>query len=130
MAVGELNEAERWLLLSLDAESPLPELLLPIVLNEGRVTRQVRPRLDVPEAAAALARLAERGYVEVRLLPHDAPADWEDGREVDADGLRLVLDDPLNWRFPHEMPEGREIYWAATTADGEAAYNRSVEPGH
>jgi len=75
--VGELTDAEFWLLLSLDAESAVWELLMPITRIEGRQRRQIRPSLEIPEAAEALASLAARGFVEVRVRPEGVD-DWDE----------------------------------------------------
>lgn len=113
----ELNDEEFWVLLSLDSESPLHELLVPIFIHEGGRTTQTRPALDVLHAAEALASLAARGYAEVRLMGDDY--DWDRGRVIDQRALDAVVANPLHWSL-------HTRYWAAATDEGEAAYSRAA----
>lgn len=123
--MSELTDAEFWILLSLDAEQGLFELLMPIVQVEGRRQRQIRPELTVTDAAQALVTLVARGFVEIRAS--QVFYDWEAGRVVTADEVQAAAGDPLTWRVPSEVPEGRETYWAVITAEGEAAYGAGSE---
>jgi hypothetical protein len=113
-----MTDHEFWVLLSLDAEVPLPEVLMPLVMERAGTSEQIRPALDVPPASAALAAIVARGYAEVRALGDDR--DWETGRVLQIDEVGRVLSDPATWSASYDTA----IYWAAATNDGEAAYAR------
>ena len=122
----ELTDAELWVLLSLDAESYLHELLMPIDRIEGRQRRRDRPSLEIAEAAAALASLAERGFVEIRMTAqHDY--DWDRAQPVAIRDVRGVVGDPVNWSVPSEHAERRGLYLVDATDEGEGAYRREME---
>jgi hypothetical protein len=158
MAAGDecLTDAEYWVLLSLDDASLLAELLLPIVQVERRGSlvrrrwreRELRPKLEIAQAAGALACLVANGLVEVREVRerderhHDLealrlgsgpplmvePHPFDRGRPLATEEFRRAVGDPLNWRYPAEA-DAEFTYWAAITAPGEAAYKLKASEG-
>jgi hypothetical protein len=119
-----LSDHEFWILLSLDDQSRLFELLIPIVLSEGSEQREVRPRLRFEDAAEALISLVRRGLVEIRAWPMD-DSDPYDAPLVAAEQAEPVLRDPTRWRPPSDDPERAVEYWAEITPAGEDAYVRN-----
>ena len=118
----ELTEAEFWLLLSMDAESRLFELLLPVSQHRDGETRRLRPPLDISAAVEALSALVATGLVELRVMGGaDEPDGWH---RIPGDQVQAIIHDPPNWRVPSEATG---TYWAAATFDGEAAYRRASE---
>jgi hypothetical protein len=124
MSADELSDPEAWVLLSLDSDSFLHELLLPVTLIEGQTERLIRPQIDIAVAAEALTSLVARGLAEVRAAQPDGH-DPESVRTLTADEVRDVGGDPMNWRVLSEIADRREVYQVIATDAGEAAYQRA-----
>ena len=119
-----LSDPEFWILLSLDDQSRLFELLMPVALLAGSEEREIRPRLRFEDAAEALISLVRGGLVEIRAWPMD-DSDPYDAPLVPADDAQAVLRDPSHWRLRSDDPERAVEYWAQITPAGEAAYVRN-----
>jgi hypothetical protein len=120
---GALSDPEFWILLSLDDQSRLFELLMPIVQHAGSEQREVRPRLRIEDAVEALIRLVRGGLVEIRAWPIDDSSPY-DAPLLAASEVELVLRDPTSWRSRADDPERAVEYWAGITPSGEDAYVR------
>jgi hypothetical protein len=118
-----LTDAEFWILLSLDAESPFSELLKPIVRHEDGESREIRPALAVADAQQALTRLVAGGLVEVLAVTENDRNEWP---TVADDVALAIVDDRTNWEGTFEQTR----YWAEITEAGAAAYRRMSEALH